>query len=303
MQEYLNPVIDVLNYQLFTLGQAKITPMSIIYLVLLTTVLIYVSAKLRDLLVAKLLQRTPLRQGARQAIGTISRYVMLLIGFVLILQTVGIDLTAFNVLAGAVGIGIGLGLQNIANNFISGLIILLERPIQIGDRIEVGSVSGEVVLIGPRSTRVRTNDNITIIVPNSKFISENVINWSYANQTVRFRVPALVTHDADLDLVAQLLVEVAEENEDVAKEPPPTARFIKFDGAGLLFELRAWSRSRLHRPGVFRSDLNLAIVKKFRENGIKLADSGIVDLRSHPAESNGRSSRERSNSITERVIG
>jgi small-conductance mechanosensitive channel len=284
MQEYLNPIFDLLNYRLFSLGQAQITPLSIVYFFVLASVLIFVTGRLKNLLVGKLLERTPLQRGARQAIWTITRYLLLFIGFVVILQTVGIDLTAFNVFAGAVGIGIGLGLQNVANNFISGLIILFERPIQIGDRIDVGTISGEVVSIGPRSTHVRTNDNITIIVPNSKFVSENVTNWSYENQTVRFRIPALVTHDSDIHLVSKLLVEAADENPDIVAEPRPTARFIKFDGDGLLFELRAWSRARLHRPGIFRSDVNFAIVEKFRANGIRLADSGRLEVRTRNAD-------------------
>ena len=172
--DYLNPIFRLLNYNLFALGDAKITPLSIIYLILLSAALIYISRKLKNLLITRLLQRTSLDTGAQQAIGTITRYLVLFIGFLIILQTVGINLTTLNVLAGAVGIGIGLGLQNIANNFISGLIILFERPIKVGDRIEVAKVHGQVTAIGARSTRIKTNDNISIIVPNSKFISENV---------------------------------------------------------------------------------------------------------------------------------
>lgn len=279
MTEYLRSLSEYLNYQLFPLGSSHVTPLGIIYFVVLGILLVYLSGKLKQLLVGSLLARTPLGTGARLAIGTITRYVLLFIGFVVILQTVGIDLTAFNVLAGAIGIGIGLGLQNIANNFISGLIILFERPIQVGDRIEVDKVTGDVSSIGPRSTRIRTNDNITIIVPNSKFISENVINWSYASNTVRFRVPILLTHDSDVDLVCRLMIEAANENPDVADAPEPSVRLVAIDGSGLLFELRASSKVQLHRPGLFKSDLNFAIIRKFRENDVRLADSGLVEVK------------------------
>ncbi len=278
MWEYLNPVLDVLNYRLFQLGQSQVTPRGVLYFIALAVLLIYVSGKLKSLLVGRLLAQTPLQMGAQQAIGTISRYVMLFVGFVVILQTVGIDLTAFNVLAGAIGIGIGLGLQNIANNFISGIIILFERPVQVGDRIEVGKVSGEVASIGPRSTRVRTNDNITIIIPNSKFITENVINWSLASNTIRFRIPILVRHDSDVDLVSKLMCEAGDENPDVAETPKPTIRLVNIAENGLLFELRAWSKVRLHKPGTFKSDLNLAIIRKFREHSVNLADSGLLEV-------------------------
>jgi small-conductance mechanosensitive channel len=279
MREYLNPVLDLLNYKLFPLGQSQVTPLGIISFVVLMVLLIVASGFIKRLLINRLLARTALQQGARLAIGTITRYLLLFIGFVLILQTVGVDLTAFNVLAGAIGIGIGLGLQNVANNFISGLIILFERPIQVGDRIEVGKVTGEVATIGPRSTRIRTNDNITIIIPNSKFISENVINWSYANQTVRFRIPMLVTHDSDVDLVSRLMCEAAAENPDVAESPEPVVRLTSIDDSGMSFELRAWSKVRLHKPGTFRSDINIAIVRKFRDNSVSFADGGLLEVK------------------------
>lgn len=273
MREYFNSVVDVLNYNLFALGNAKITPLSILYLILLTVGLVYLSGKLRNLLVAQILDRTSMARGARQAIGTIARYLILFIGFIIILQTVGIDLTTLNVIAGAVGIGIGFGLQNIASNFISGLIVLLERPIQVGDRIEANKVNGEVMAIGPRSTRIRTNDNVTVIIPNSKLVSENVVNWSYKNDTVRVRVPVTVDTDSDAELVTRLLIDAANENEDVATDPPPSVGFIKFDEDGLHFELRVWSRARFHRPGALRSELNYAILANLRENNVVIPRS------------------------------
>ncbi|HMQ02680.1 MAG TPA: mechanosensitive ion channel [Pyrinomonadaceae bacterium] len=270
VERNVNNVSELLNYTLFSLGNAQITPLTIAYLFIFSGVLIYLSAKLKNFLVGKLLQRTKLDVGARQAIGTVTRYLVLFVGFLVILQTVGIDLTTLNVIAGAVGIGIGFGLQNIANNFISGLIIMFERPIKVGDRIEVDDVHGEVVGIGARSTSIRTNDNITIIVPNSKFISENVINWSFGDSLIRFRVPVGVGYDSDVDLVSRLMVEAANENNDVVDEPPPSVRFLEFGDSALVFELRAWSRVRLHRPGLFRSNMNFAILQKFRENNIEI---------------------------------
>ena len=209
LKENLEPFFRLLNYNLFALGEAKITPLSIIYLLVLTFLLFYLSNKIKNILIEKLLEKTKLDFGAKQAIGTITRYLIVLFGFLIILQTVGINLTTLNVLAGAVGVGVGFGLQNIANNFISGLIILFERPIKVGDRIVVDNVDGQVTSIGARSTRIKTNDNITIIVPNSKFISENVINWSFDGEKVRFKIPVDVAYDSDVDLVENLLLEIA----------------------------------------------------------------------------------------------
>lgn len=268
--DYVDQIFKILNYNIFALGDAKITPLSILYTLLLTIALIYLSAKLKGLLISRLLRRTKLDAGAQDAIGTITRYLILFVGFLIILQTVGINLTTLNVLAGAVGIGVGFGLQNIANNFISGLIILLERPIKVGDRIEVDDVNGRVVSIGARSTIVRTNDNIAIIVPNSKFISENVINWSFASGKLRFKIPIGVGYDSDVDRVEELLLEVGRENPNIEEDPAPSVRFVEFGDNSLNFELRAWSRKMLHNPTKLKSQLNFAILRKLRENDIDI---------------------------------
>lgn len=269
---------DILNYNLFSLGETSITPLRILYLILLTYGLFFVSGMFKNLLVGRILGQTSMPRGTRQAIGTVTRYIVLLIGFIVILQTVGIDLTALTLIGGAVGIGIGFGLQNIASNFISGLIILFERPIQVGDRIEANKVTGEVMAIGPRSTRIRTNDNVTIIIPNSKLVAENVVNWSYKNDMSRVRIPVTVDLESDIDKVKQLLIDAADENPDVETEPVPKVNMIKFDSAGIELELLVWSKERFHRPGALKSDLNYSIFEKFRSNKILVptpdADAG-----------------------------
>ena len=156
-----------------------------------------------------------------------------------------------------------------ASNFISGLIILLERPIKIGDRIEVGKIEGNVIEIGARSTTVVTNDNIAIIVPNSKFVTENVVNWMYTGARVRFRVPISVAYGSDVRLVEKFLQEVAQENPDVLLDPPPVVRFLEFGDNGMLFELRPWSTSLVHRKGKLISSINFAIHDKFKDHQIE----------------------------------
>jgi len=270
LRDYLDPVFSILNYRIFTLGDAQITPLNIIYLIVLTGLLFWLSNKFKNIFVERVLGKTHLDLGARIAIGTIIRYVVLLVGFLIIVQTVGINLTTLNVLAGAVGIGVGFGLQNVASNFISGLIILFERPVKVGDRIQVGDVDGKVTGIGARSTTVRTNDNITIIVPNSKFIEENVVNWSFANQSVRFRVPVGVAYDSDLNLVKKLLLEVAEENADVLRDPKAAVRLIEFGDSAINLQLWVWTTEKLQRKTVLISQLNFAIWEKFRAGGIEI---------------------------------
>jgi small-conductance mechanosensitive channel len=270
LNEILVIVRNALETPILKLGGAPVTLWAILQLVVLAVLLFYLSGKLRTWIVESFLSRTKMELGARQATGSIIRYAVISVGFVVILQTAGIDLTALNVLAGAVGIGLGFGLQNIVNNFISGIIILFERPIKVGDRIVVGEVEGDVTHIGGRSTTIVSNDNISIIVPNSKFITENVINWSHNDRMVRFRIPVSVAYGSDVRLVERLLLEVAAENSDVLDKPAPGVRLMEFGDSGLLFELRAWSTTLIHRKGLLVSNLNFAILAKFTEHGIEI---------------------------------
>jgi small-conductance mechanosensitive channel len=270
IQQILEQVRRFLELPLVKIGSSEVTLWNFLYLLILVVLLFYFSGKLRTWIAEQLLVKTRMETGARQAAGSIFRYVLIVIGLIIILQTAGIDFTALNVLAGAVGIGVGFGLQNIVNNFISGLIILFEKPIKVGDRIEVGDVEGDVVRISGRSTEVVTNDNISIIIPNSKFITENVVNWSHTDRKVRFRIPVTVAYGSDVQLVERLLLQVAADSKDVLEQPAPGVRLMKFGDSGLNFELRAWSTSLIHRRGLLTSNLNLGIYQAFSEHSIEI---------------------------------
>ena len=270
MQDWLEAIRTAGQFQLFPLGNSPVTVSVFIRLVVLLFLLLYLSGRLRALIADRFLARSRMELGARQAVSSIVRYFVVVFGFVVILQTAGIDLTALNVMAGAVGIGVGFGLQNVVNNFISGLIILFERPVKVGDRIEVGDVEGDVVKVGGRSTTVVTNDNISIIVPNSRFITENVVNWSHNDRSVRFKIPVQVAYGTDLELVERLLVEVAEGDPDVLRVPAPGTRLMGFGDNGLLLELRIWSSTLIHRKGLLISRLNREIYKRVSAHGIEI---------------------------------
>jgi small-conductance mechanosensitive channel len=160
---WFDQVIEILEIPIFRLGDSQVTLWLVAYLLVFVVLLFWVAKRLQNLLANKLLVRTKLDAGARHAASTIARYLLLVIGFLIIIQTAGIDLTTFNVLAGALGIGAGFGLQSVVANFFAGLIIMFERPIKIGDRIEVDDVEGDVIEIGARSTVVLTNDHIAIM--------------------------------------------------------------------------------------------------------------------------------------------
>jgi len=247
--------------------------------------LMFLSKRLRYWLVHRALANSKFEIGSREAVGSIVQYVFLAIGLIIVLQTSGLDLTILSVFAGTVSIGLGFGLQNIASNFISGIIILLEQPIKVGDRIEVEDVQGDVIKINARSTTVLTNDNISIIVPNQKFVTEDVVNWSHSDQIVRFRIPVGVAYGSDVRLVEKLLLDVAKENPDVLREPKPVVRLLSFDDNSIGFELQVWNTSLIRRRDKLISDLNFAIFDTFKVHNIEIPyPQHDLYLRSGPIE-------------------
>lgn len=226
--------------------------------------------RLRNWLLNSLGKRKGFNVGNWRAAITLGYYVLLIIGMIGILQTTGLDLSFFTVLTGAIGIGVGFGLQTIFSNFISGIIILLEKPLKLGDRIEVGDVSGNVHNISVRATTIITNDNVAIIVPNSDFISKQVINWSHAGNNVRLGIPISVAYDSDPELVEKLLLEVADSEPGVLKLPAPKVRLAEFGENGLIFQLLVWTSEYSDRKGALKSVLNFSVLKSFRAAGIRI---------------------------------
>src|SRR4029453_17898850 len=221
----------------FTLGK-------LIVLAILLSLLFYLNRRVTRWVVDSLLARRHLNIGGQTAVSTLVRYAVATVGVIVILEAVGIDLSGFAVLAGAVGVGLGFGLQNVTSNFVSGLIILIERPIKVGDRIEMGSISGEVRRIGARATTIVTEENIAVIVPNSQFIAERVTNWSHTGPLTAFTVRARVSWQPDADLVRPRLPEVASEHPHVLRDPEPEVELLDIRN-GLHFVLQVWSTEYL----------------------------------------------------------
>lgn len=265
-----NEILSLFTKPLFQLGQTWVSLATMVEFIFVVLLAVLSSRVVRHLLRRRVLARTKMDVGLQYAIARIAGYLVLVLGVLVGLETIGINLSSLTVLAGALGVGIGFGLQNIVNNFVSGLILLTERPIRVGDRVDVGGTMGDVVRIGARSTAIVTNDNITIIVPNSQFISGQVTNWSIGDPKVRFRIPVGVSYGSDPRVVEKLLLEVAAANAHVLKEPPPSVRFVQFGDSSLNFELRAWSIDMVNRPGALHSELNFAIWDKFKQHGIEI---------------------------------
>ncbi len=248
--------------------------LSLLQIFLLIAVLVavfWISSRTKRFLFNRFLVHSGLDRALQYAISQIIANVVLVVGIFIVLENTGIHLGALAVFAGAVGVGVGFGLQNIASNFISGLVILAERPITIGDRVEVAGITGQVQQIRARSTIIRTNDNITMIVPNTKFIDSPVTNWTYGDPRVRFRIPVGVAYGSDISKVCEALLAVGRENPQTLKEPAPSVFLEKFGDSSIDFELVVWSSEMSARPSRYRSDLNFAIERKFREAGIEIA--------------------------------
>jgi len=261
---------QVLNYQLFRIGQTQVTLASLLATLAILAVTWILARVLRKLIAEKLFGRTHVDPGVRYALGRVISYVVWILGLIVALQPLGINATTLAVFGGAIGVGIGFGLQDIAKNFVAGLILLIERPIKVGDRIEVGKVAGDVAEIRARATLVRTNDDIYLIVPNSQFITDTVTNWSYRSPRVRFHFPVSVAYGSDPRAVEQALLEAAAKNEHVLKEPAPTILFAAFGESSLDFELACWTKLMLHRRNALRSEMNYAIHDALAARGIEL---------------------------------
>jgi small-conductance mechanosensitive channel len=295
MQQFFTDLQKVMEYPLLKLGGAQLTLAAITKLLALLALVVVAEIVLRRLFVARVLRHTRLQPAIQFAVGKILGYVFIAVGWFVSLQLLGIDLSSLAVLAGAVGLGLGFGFQNIVSNFVSGLIILAERPVALGDRIEVDGVNGVVTRISLRSTTVVTSDNITIIVPNSDFIAHTVTNWSHGDPKVRTRLPVGVAYGTDIERLKRLLLEVSSENPKVLREPPPEVLFVGFGDSALNFELAVWSVEMIERPLRFRSDLYFALEKKLREHQIEIPfpqrdlhlRSGNVVLQAAPPPSAG----------------
>ncbi len=249
----------------------KLSLIQIFLLISLLIAVFWLSSHTKRFLFNTVLKKSGLHRSLQYAIAQISSKVVLVIGILVVLTNTGINLGALAVFAGAIGVGVGVGLQGIASNFISGLVILAERPISIGDRVEVGSVVGQVERIRARCTVIRTNDNISMIVPNSKFIEEPVTNWTYGDDPrVRFRIPVGVAYGSDVETVRTALIAAAAEHPKTLADPAPNVFFDKFGDSSLDFELVAWSAEMTFRPRRYKSDLNFAIARKLQEAGIEI---------------------------------
>jgi small-conductance mechanosensitive channel len=257
------------HYRLFEINRTPVTLSSVVMFIVVITIFYILSRLLQNLLRSKILTHFRIDKGTQFTMSRISHYLVMIIGLIVAFQFIGIDLSGLAVIVGLLSVGIGFGLQNITSNFIAGIILLFERPIKIGDRVTVGRTEGDVVAINMRSTTVRSLNNIAFIVPNSEFISTQVINWSHGDPKVRLVVEVGVSYNSNLDLVVRALREVADESPYVLKTPEPDVLLSGFGDSAWNMELRVWLPDP-YRYYFIRSEINCAIVRKFKQLEIEI---------------------------------
>jgi potassium-dependent mechanosensitive channel len=261
-----------------TIGSLTISVSGILGFVIAVWASFLVSRFIRFLLEEDVYRHLRLAPGVPYAISTMLHYAILLVGFFIALGALGIDLTKITILAGAFSVGVGFGLQNVINNFVSGLILLFERPIKIGDMIDVGGIVGEVRRIGIRASVIRTADGSEVIVPNGSLISSQVTNWTFSDVLRALEISVNVPEGVDSQRVIELLKSAAANQEGIVKEPAPQVYIANFNSDTVTFQLRAWTDQQ-QAWGQLRSDLSLAIKDILAREKIGTALSGTRALR------------------------
>ena len=267
--DLLNRIWNYLSHE-FKFGSITVSVNSLVGATLIIAVAMLLSRTLSRLLQRRISQKAYLDPGLRYTLGRLTQYLIITIGILLALAFgFNLNLTSLAVIFTALSVGIGFGLQYIAADIASGFILLFERPVRVGDRVTIGTDEGDVQSINLRTTVVATNDRISIIVPNSRLVSQRLINWSYGDPRARLAIPVSVAVDSDVGVVTTTLLKASEDVDNVLRDPMPKVQFMKFGDWSFDFRLLVWtSRPRLHAQ--IRSDINYRIERLFRAAGIEI---------------------------------
>ena len=260
---------NVLNSKVINVGSQSYSAVELLLLLGLIVGVWFAANAITRLVRLHLLDRARLEKRVQDILSVLIHYALIFLGVVVLLQIWGIDLSSLAILASVLGVGIGFGVQNITNNFISGFIIMVESPIQIGDFVKVGDLLGTVEKIGARSTEIRTLDQVTIIIPNSRFLESEVINWSHGNPVSRLHVPVSVAYGSDINLVKTALLEAIRRHPEVLLRPKPEVWFQGFGDSALDFEIMVWTGDPRKQFRV-KSDLNYEIEASLRRYNIEI---------------------------------
>jgi len=257
------------DFVLFKIQDVGITISHLMVAVIAVLVSLVVSKIVRSSLRNHVFKKMNIDEGLEYTLLRFLHFLILFIGIYIGLSTVNIPLGAILGLFAVIGVGIGFGLQNLTSNFISGIILLLERPVKVGDRLEISGVWGDVKQVHLRTTLIETPDGISVIVPNSKLLENEVVNYSYGNPKIRLQVPVGIAYGSDCQKAAEILVQVALNNKQVMIDPKPKVWFREFGDSSLNFMLLFWIPNAAVKYDVI-SEINFAIDAGFRKNGIAI---------------------------------
>lgn len=260
---------DIFNYNLLETEKFNITVFNIfeiLLIIVITSAILWILKKL----LKRQSKRSRLEIGTSHAILQILRYTLWIIAIMIIFQTIGFKITFLLAGSAALLVGIGLGVQEVFKDLISGFFMLFEGNLRVSDIVELeGNLVGKVVQIGIRTTKIETRDRVVLIIPNSKFISDRLINWSHMEKKTRFHVNVGVAYGSDLDKVTKILLEVSGEHPKIARDPKPVVMFYDFGNSSLDFKLHFWTYDTFWVE-IIKSDLRYAINKKFIENKVRI---------------------------------
>ena len=260
--------LQELLHKKWQFGTVSISAFDLILFGLVLYISLILARLIRFFLNEEVFPRTSVDFGAGQAASRLAYIVALTLGFFLALGAAGVELSRLTFLTGAFGVGLGFGLQNIVSNLVSGVIVSLERPVKVGNLVEVGDLNGEVRDIGFRASTVRTADGADVIVPNSEFITKSVVNWSLTDLDRRTDIQIGTAYGTDPERVIEILGEIVDSHPEVKKDPAPLITFDQFGDSALLFTVRFWTKID---PRIqIRSDLNIRICREFKNNGIEI---------------------------------
>ena len=253
-----------------TIGDSRITLLATIKLILSIGLLLLVSMWLSRVIESRVMKSEHFDPGMRVAMAKVSKFFLLTLAILIALNSVGIDLTALTVFGGALGVGLGFGLQRIASNLVSGFILIFDRSIKPGDVISIGNSFGWVEGLHARYVVVRNRDGVETLIPNENLVTSEVINWSYSDRNIRVKLPVQISYEDNPEQAMQLMLEASKASDRVIQDPGPVCRLMEFADSGIQLELRVWISDPEAGVGKVRSDINLAIWKTFKEHNITI---------------------------------
>jgi small-conductance mechanosensitive channel len=267
---WLPELLTAMDDMAITLGSTKISLLTTIKTILSVAFFIVLALWLSAMIEKRLKRSKDISNYLQIGITKTLRVILLIVAFIIALNVIGIDLTTLTVLGGALGVGIGFGLQRIASNFISGFILLFDRSIRPNDVITINDSFGWVKELRARYVVIQDRDGVETLIPNENLVTSQVINWSYTDKSVRLKIPVQISYHDDPELAIKLMIEAANECERVLKDPPAVCRLLGFGDSGINMEARCWINDPQNGVNNVRSEVNLGIWRKFKQNGITI---------------------------------